>query len=92
METEAGIAQQAAQRVAELRRAVAAGEYDPAPELMAGEIVAKLSLVRLARRRIQALDGATFEPEAVPPRRRFEPRPQPARRLAETRQGPPDFA
>jgi hypothetical protein len=92
MQTETGIAQLAAQRVAELRRAVAGGEYDPAPELIAGEIVAKLSLLRLARRRIQALDGATFEPEAAPPRRRFEPRPQPAKRLAELRQAPPPFA
>ena len=87
MQTETGIAQLAAQRVAGLRRAIAAGEYDPAPELIAEEIVARLSLIRLARRRILALDGATFKREAGPPRRRFDPRPQPASRLSKTRPG-----
>jgi hypothetical protein len=71
------------QRVAELQRAFAAGEYDPAPELLAGEIVAKLVLLRRARRRIAALDGAGFEPEAAPRKRQFDPRPEPGTRLSE---------
>jgi hypothetical protein len=74
---------QAETRITELRTAMAAGEYAPAPDLIAGEIVAKLRLISRARRRIEALDGARFDPETAPPKRRFGPHPQPGRRLSE---------
>jgi hypothetical protein len=72
-------------RITELRGAIAAGEYAPGSDLVAGEIVAKLGLVRRARRRIEATNGAPFEPEAAPPKRRFDPLPQPGRPLSEAR-------
>jgi hypothetical protein len=84
MQTETAIAQLGAQRVAELRRAVAAGEYAPAPDLIAGEMVAKLRLISRARRRIEALNDARFQPEAAPPRRGFEREQPPGERLSET--------
>jgi hypothetical protein len=58
-------------RIAELRQAIAAGEYAPSPELIAGAILAKLDLIRRARRRIEAGEDASFE--AAPPKRRFDP-------------------
>jgi hypothetical protein len=72
-------------RIEELRRAIDAGEYAPSADAVAGEIVATLALIRRARRRIEALNGGRFEPEAAPPRRRFEPRPLPTERFSEAR-------
>ena len=70
-------------RIAELRGAIADGEYDPGSDLVADEIVAKLGLVRRGRRRIEAINGGRFEPEASPPKRRFHSRPQPDARLSQ---------
>jgi hypothetical protein len=68
-------------RIAELRREIAAGEYEAPADAVAGAIVAKLVLIRRARRRILAMDGARLQADAAPPTRRFDPDPQPARRL-----------
>jgi hypothetical protein len=64
---------QAETRIAELQRAIAAGEYAPSSDVIAAEIVTKLVLIRQARRRIEAATGATFEREKAPPQRRFDP-------------------
>ncbi len=74
MAIEDGITEAARLRLAELRRAIAAGEYAPNSQLVAGEILAKVRIVGRVRRRIEALDGPRFEPEARPPARRFAPR------------------
>jgi DNA-binding GntR family transcriptional regulator len=66
-------------RVAELRRAVLAGEYSPGAELIAGAVIDKLGVIRRARRRLEALGRPRSEPQARPPRRRFAPRSQAAR-------------
>ena len=69
-------------RIAELRRAIAAGEYAPPADAIAGAIVSKLVLIRRARRRILAMDGARLQPDAAAPTRRFEPPRQPVRRFS----------
>ena len=69
-------------RITELRRAIAAGEYAPPAEAVAGAIVAKLLLLRRARRRILAMDGARLQPDAATPTRRFEPTRPPVRRFS----------
>jgi hypothetical protein len=70
-------------RVAELRRAVTAGEYAPGPNLVAAEVLATVGLIRRARKRIEDQQATSFEPEAQPPARRFAPRPELARAHAE---------
>ncbi len=66
-------------RVPELRRAVAAGEYAPAPDLIAAEVLATVGLIRRARKRIENQQATSFEPEAPLPARRFAPRTERAR-------------
>jgi hypothetical protein len=79
MSIEDGTAEFAHRRVAELRRAIVAGEYAPDPDRVAGQILATLGLIRKARRRFEALGGPRFEPEGLPPTRRFRARAEPAR-------------
>jgi hypothetical protein len=66
-------------RITELRCAIAAGEYAPGADLVAGEIVAKLLLVRRARTRIQAMDAGGLQPDAAPATRRFDSGSEPVR-------------
>ena len=70
-------------RVTELRRAVAAGEYAPGPDLIAAEFLATVGLIRRARKRIENQQATSFEPEARPAARRFARRPELARAHAE---------
>lgn len=82
MAIEDGTTEAAKLRLAELRRAIAAGDYAPDSRLVAGEILTKVGIVGRVRRRIEALDGPRFEPEARPPARRFAPRPRARRTRA----------
>jgi hypothetical protein len=64
------------ERVAELRRAIAAGEYAPGADLVAGQLLATVGLIRRIRRRIEDLAESRFEPGVPPPTRRFRPEPE----------------
>jgi hypothetical protein len=69
-------------RIAELRRAIAAGEYDPPADEIAAAIVSKLLLIRRARRRILAMDAARDDRSVATPTRRFHPGHQTVRRFS----------
>jgi hypothetical protein len=74
MASEDRTAEHAQRRTAELRRAVAAGEYAPGAEVIAEAVIAKVGMIRRARRRMESPGGARLEREAGPPRRRFKQR------------------